>query len=50
MSVKELEKSIISFIEKHNDDPTPFVWTKYAEEILAKVDRARATLNKLQAV
>jgi len=28
----------------------PFVWTKSAEEILEKVDRARATLNKLQSV
>lgn len=49
-SVKELEASIIAFIEKHNHDPVPFVWTKSAEEILEKVDRARATLNKLQPV
>lgn len=49
-SVKDLEKSILRYIEKHNDDPAPFVWTKSAEEILAKVDRARATLDKLQLV
>lgn len=49
-SVKELEKSILRYIEKHNDDPTPFVWTKSAEVILEKVDRARATLHKLRVV
>ena len=49
-SVKALEQSIIGFIEKHNDDPVPFFWTKSAEGILEKVDRARATLNKLQTV
>jgi hypothetical protein len=31
----------------HNDDPKPFVWTATAEQILAKVQRARATLNSL---
>jgi transposase len=49
-SVKELEENIIAFIEKHNDDPVPFVWTKSAEAILEKVDRARTALNKVQAI
>ncbi|MDD4867376.1 MAG: IS630 family transposase, partial [Mycobacterium sp.] len=33
------------YIDAHNDDPKPYVWTATAESILAKVTRARATLN-----
>jgi transposase/transposase-like protein len=43
-SVKELEAAIRNFIEHHNSDPKPFVWTKTAEEILEKVSRARKSL------
>ncbi len=43
-SVQELEKSIMDFIEKRNEDCKPFIWTKSAEQILNKVERARATL------
>jgi len=43
-SVKELEKAIMQFIETHNEKNKPFIWTKSAEEILTKVDRARQTL------
>ena len=47
-SVKELEQKIIEYIDKHNDNPKPFVWTKSAEEILEKVSRARAVLDNIQ--
>lgn len=43
-SVKQLEEKIMDFINAHNEDPYPFVWTKSAEEILAKVARAKAAL------
>lgn len=33
-SVKELEASINRYIERRNEDPSPFVWTKSADEIL----------------
>ena len=49
-SVKELEEKIMDFINAHNENPKPFVWTKTAEEILVKVGRARDCLNNLQAV
>ena len=49
-SVKELEMSLQSFIEDHNKNPKPFVWTKSAAEILEKVGRARKTLNNINAV
>jgi transposase len=38
-SVKELEAAIREYIEVHNEDPKPFVWTKTADEILASMAR-----------
>ena len=35
----------MEYIEKHNDDPKPIVWSKAADEILEKVGRARAALD-----
>jgi hypothetical protein len=49
-SVKELEKVIMQFIETHNENKKPFVWTKSAEEILVKVERARQALLYQQTV
>jgi len=49
-SVADLEQKIEAFLEKYNDDPKPFVWTKTAEEILVKVNRARQQLVSLQSV
>src|SRR6516225_11666307 len=43
-SVAELEATIAGYLTNHNTKPTPFVWTKSADVILAKVNRARATL------
>src|SRR6202171_1734045 len=45
-SVKELEVAIREYIEIHNQDPTPFVWTRTADQILASIARyAQRTLN-----
>jgi len=49
-SVTELEERIMQFIDAHNETPKPFVWTKSADEILAKVGRAREQLNNLHVV
>ena len=38
-SVAELKEAIQSFIKNHNKKPKPFVWTKPADDILAKVER-----------
>lgn len=46
-SVQQLEQAIRDYIAHHNANPTTFVWTKKAEDILAKVTRARAALNKI---
>jgi transposase len=49
-SVPELEKTIMEFIEAHNKNKKPFVWTKSAEEILVKVERARQALLNQQSI
>jgi transposase len=44
-SVRELESAIRDFIEVHNEDPKPFVWTRTADQILDSIARyARRTL------
>ena len=48
-SVDELEQKIIEYIDNNNKNPKPFVWTKSAEEILEKVNRARLTLDNIQS-
>ena len=44
-SVPDLIASIQEYIDAHNEDPKPYKWTATAESILAKVARARTTLN-----
>src|ERR1700674_4795567 len=43
--VQELTMAIGDYIDKHNDDPKPFVWTAKASDVLEKVKRARAVLD-----
>jgi transposase len=38
-SVAQLKAGIQEFIDAHRDNPTPFVWTKSADEILASIAR-----------
>jgi transposase len=48
-SVPELIDAIEDYIDAHNDDPRPFIWTAEADKILEKVGRARtALLNQQQ--
>lgn len=49
-SVAELIETIEQFVAHHNAEPKGFVWTKKAEDILAKVTRARAALDKPPSV
>ena len=46
-SVDELIAAIRAYLDAHNSDPKPFVWTARASDILEKVKRARACLNKI---
>jgi transposase len=38
-SVKDLEAAIRQYIDVHNENPKPFVWTKTADQILASIAR-----------
>jgi transposase len=49
-SVSDLEEKITEFITCNNLNPKPFVWTKSADEIIRKVNRAREALDKARAV
>jgi transposase len=46
-NVDDLIGAITEYINQHNENPKPFIWTTSAKDILAKVKRARAALNKL---
>jgi transposase len=43
-NVEELLESIGEFIDNHNRQPKPFIWTAKASDILEKVKRAQAIL------
>ena len=38
-SVVDLQAAINTYLAEHNANPKPFVWTKSAKAILAKLDR-----------
>jgi transposase len=38
-STRELESAILRYIDHGNQDPTPFIWTKTADQILASIAR-----------
>ena len=38
-SVADLQDAIRSYIREHNRNPKPFVWSKPADDILAKLSR-----------
>jgi transposase len=46
-SVPDLIGSIEEYLDAHNDDPKPFVWTATAESILQKVRRGRVALQTI---
>jgi transposase len=43
--VEELGRAIGDYLDKHNVNPKPFVWTAKASDVLEKVKRARAVLD-----
>lgn len=49
-SVAELVAAMMDYIQQHNAGPHAFVWTAKAEQILAKVSRARARPDKMAKV
>ena len=43
---EQLIMAIGNYIDQHNQNPKPFVWTAKASGILEKVTRAQASLDK----
>jgi hypothetical protein len=46
---RDLEQLILAigdYIDRHNESPKSFIWTAKATDILEKVTRAKAALNK----
>jgi hypothetical protein len=44
--LEQLIMTIGEYIDGHNQNPKPFIWTAKASDILEKVTRARASINK----
>jgi transposase len=44
-SIVELQAAINRHIAEHNDDPKPFIWTKTAGQITAKLNRLNASVH-----
>jgi transposase len=47
--VEDLITAIGNYIDKHNEEPKPFIWTAKAADILQKVTRARKVLDNRQS-
>jgi len=48
--VEALITAIDQYVDLHNENPKPFIWTAKASDILEKVMRARKTLDNVQSV
>jgi transposase len=48
-SVTELTDAITTWAAHWNSDPKPFIWKATADEIIAKVQRGRATLHQIKS-
>ena len=46
-SVPDLIAAIDAYLAANNTNPTPFTWTKTADQIIEKVQRGRVTLNAI---
>ncbi len=48
VSVPDLQEAIDNFLDAWNVKPKPFVWTATVEEIIKKIERARAKLEQIK--
>lgn len=48
VSVPDLQQAIDSFLDAWNPKSKPFVWTATVEEIMKKIERARAKLEQIK--
>ena len=48
VSVPDLKQAIDQFLEAWNAQPKPFIWSATVEEIIKKIERARAKLEQIK--
>ncbi len=48
MTAADLEAAIQQYLDQHDADPKPFVWTAAAAAMLDRVARGRQTLESLE--
>ncbi len=48
--VVDLITAIDEYVDRHNEQPKPFIWTASANDILEKVKRSRRALDNIQSV
>jgi hypothetical protein len=46
-SVEDLTAAIIQYLDHHNGDPTPLVWTTSTESIIAKLRDCKASIETI---
>jgi transposase len=48
VSVPDLQRAIDEFLAAWNESPNPFIWTATVEDIMKKIERARAKLEQIK--
>src|SRR3989454_512665 len=48
VSVPDLKQAIEKFMDAWNENPKPFIWTATVEDIIKKIDRARARAEQIK--
>ncbi len=48
-SIADLTEAITTWADNWNNDPKPFIWKATADDIIAKVQRGRATLHQIKS-
>src|SRR5437899_5658225 len=48
VSVPDLKQAIEAFMQAWNENPKPFIWSSTVEDIIKKIDRARAKMEQIK--
>src|SRR5436853_1664197 len=48
VSVPDLKQAIEAFMQAWNESPKPFIWSATVEDIIKKIDRARAKMEQIK--
>src|SRR6266852_1874975 len=48
LSVPDLKQAIEAFMQAWNQNPKPFIWSATVEDIIKKIDRARAKMEQIK--